>query len=196
MFVRIVKVCVLGALSLFVASQSTDTTTGPVIERIGASVASVADKSLPFNSHAARLVISIPSEVDQAELTNPYVNSNGVYSKSQIGVLVRSKLDISPESFVKEVNAMRILAFMTQPGERITFNLKSEASKVRLAVYPDPKMTRMRAAIKKANLPPYAARSSKLVFTNTSKEPYEMLLFVYGLHGYEYNLTWERKLRQ
>jgi len=82
---------------------------------------------------------------------------------------------------------------MTQPGERITFNLKSEASRVRLAVYPDPKRTRMKAAIKKANLPPYAARSKRLIFTNTSKEPYEMLLFVYGLYGYEYNLTWERK---
>ena len=195
MFAHFVKACALGAISLFAAPRDTDTTKGPVIERMDMSVTSVSSKSLPFNSHAARLLISIPSEVDEAELTNPYVNDNGVYSKSQIGVLVRSKLDVSPESFVKEVNAMRILAFMTQPGERITFNLKSEASRVRLAVYPDPKMTRMRAAIKKANLPPYAVRSSKLVFANTSKEPYEMLLFVYGLHGYEYQLSWEREAK-
>jgi len=194
MLAHLTKACLVGAFSLFAPAQGLDQTSPPPVERVESFfVGPIESKSLPFNSHAARLVVSLPSEVDEAELINPYVDSNGVFSHSQIGILRRSRLDVTPEKFVRDVNAMRILAFMTQPGERITFNLKSEGSKVRLAVYPDPKMTRVKAAIKKANHPPHAARSSKLIFTNTSKEPYEMLLFVYGLHGYEYQLTWERK---
>ena len=194
MFANFAKSCLIGAFSLYAPAQGTDTTSPPPVERVETSFAGpIGSKSLPFTSHAARLVVGIPSEVSEEELTNPYVDSIGFLSTSRLGFLRRSRTDVSPEKFVKDVNAMRILAFMTQPGERITFNLKSEQSKVRLAVYPDPKMTRMKAAIKKANLPPLAARSSKLVFTNTSKEPYEMLLFVYGLHGHEYQLSWERK---
>jgi len=129
------------------------------------------------------------------ELTNPYVNASGVNSASMTGRLM-GKPGFSAEALISDVNAMRILAFVTQPGETITFSLKSEQSKVRMAVYPDPKATRMKAAIKRANMPPSAARSKKLVFTNTTKEPYEMLLFVYGLHGYQYQLSWECKLKK
>jgi hypothetical protein len=139
--------------------------------------------------------VSIPSEIDEMELTNPYVNAAGINSASMTGRLM-GKPGFSAEALINDVNAMRILAFMTQPGETITFNLKSEQSKVRTAVYPDPKAARMKAAIKRANMPPNAARSKKLVFTNTTKEPYEMLLFVYGLHGYQYQLSWERKLKK
>jgi hypothetical protein len=65
-----------------------------------------------------------------------------------------------------------------------------------MAVYSDPKATKMRAAVKRANMPPATARSRKLIFINTTKEPYEMLLFVYGLHGYQYQLNWESNLKK
>jgi hypothetical protein len=93
-------------------------------------------------------------------------------------------------------NAMRILLFDTQPGERITFNMKSASSKVAMAVYADPTAKKLKPAFKSANMPLHSFRTKKLVFTNTSKEPYEMSLVLYGLPGYEYTLSWERKLKK
>jgi len=175
--------CLIMAFALIVfslpaLSQEADTTKGPEIERIDPSVKSLEGETLPFNSQAPRFIVSIPSEVDEEELRAAVKNPG-----------------FSAESLVKDVNAIRILAIMTQPGETITFNLKSEQSKVRMAVYPDSKATKVKGAIKRANMPPNAARSKKLIFTNSTKEPYEMLLFVYGLHGYQYNLNWESKLK-
>jgi hypothetical protein len=137
--------------------------------------------------------MSIPSAVSEQELTNPYIDNLGLNSSSMTGRL-RGKPGFSAESLVADVNAMRILAFMVRPGERMTFRLKSELSKVRLAVYTDPKATKQRSAIKRANLPPPASRATKLIFANTSKEPYEMLLLVYGLHGHSFQLSWESSL--
>jgi hypothetical protein len=176
-FISIIVACALGVFSLSAPTQEPDTTKGPEIERIDPSVKHIEEKTLPFNSQAPRFIVSIPSEMDELGLTS----------------LTRSA---SAESLVEDVNAMRILAFMTQPGETITFNLKSEQSKVRMAVYSDPKATKMKAAVRRANMPPNAARSKKLIFSNTTKEPYEMLLFVYGLHGCQYNLSWENKLKK
>ena len=194
MFTNLITAIAFGAFSMLALPQEDARTKYPPVEKLGPSVQFVTEKTLPFNNNAARLVASIPSEVSEMELTNPYVDESGVNSSSFIGRL-KGRTGVSAVSFVQDVNAMRILAFMTQPGERVTFNLKSEQSKVRLAVYPDPKMTRVKAAVKRANMPPNAARSKKLIFTNTSKEPYEMLLFVYGLHGYEYSLSWEMETK-
>jgi hypothetical protein len=161
------------------APQSNDQTKEPSLERLDSSVTSVEADSLPFYSQAARFVINVASEIDEDELRQ-----------------LRNRPDLRPESLIYEVNAIRMLAFMMQPGERLTFNLKSEQSKVRLAVYPDSKAIRLKAALKVANMSPRQTRSKKLVFTNSSKEPYEMVLFVYGLHGYSYQLNWESKLKK
>jgi len=180
MFQRLLMAFALTIFPLPALPQETDAAKGPEIERIDPSVKSVEGESLPFNSQAPRLVVGIPSEVDPQELR--------AAGTGNLGLLA--------DTLVKDVNAIRILAIMTQPGETITFNLKSEQSKVRMAVYPDSKATKMKSAITRANMPPNAARSKKLVFTNATKEPYEMLLFVYGLHGYQYQLTWESKLKK
>jgi len=181
-FKRLTIAFALAAFSLPALPQEADTAKGPEIERMDPSVKSVEGETLPFNSQAPRLIVGIPSEVDERELSD--------------SLRTTRNMALSAEALVKDVNAMRILAFMTQPGETITFSLKSEQSKVRMAVYPDPKAAKMNAAIKRANMPPSGARSKKLIFTNTTKEPYEMLLFVYGLHGYQYQLGWENKLKK
>jgi hypothetical protein len=159
---------------------------------------SISAKSLPFNTHAPRLVMSIPGEIEEGELRNtPDLGTPGNLSAMRSpDALLAGRSGVLPEQLVKGVNAIRILSFPTEPGEKITFTLKSQESKVRLAVFPDAKATKMRASIKRANLAPIGARSKKLVFTNSSKEPYEMLLFVYGTHGYEYELSWENKLKK
>jgi len=198
MIVHFICACLIGAFSLLpLQQQDTDSTKPPIVERFPPDVKSIAEKSLPFTSQAARLVVSIPGEIEEGELRNtPDITSPGNMSAVRSpSALLMGRTDVLPEKLVKEVNAMRILSFLTQPGERITFTLKSEASKVRLAVFPDSKAVKMKAAIKKANMPPLGSRSKKLIFTNSSKEPYEMLLFVYGLHGYEYNLSWEREMK-
>ena len=191
-FMGILIAC--AAVTLSAQTRGADTTMPPPVERLERWATVVEAATLPFDSHAARLLVSITSEVSEEELRGPFINQAGTLTATSLGMM-QGKLGIRAESFVKDVNAMRIFAFTTKPGERVTFRLKSERSRVRLAVYPDPKNTQMRAAIKKANLPPAAARSSKLVFTNTSKEPYDMLLFVYGLHGYSYRLTWDSSLK-
>jgi len=181
-FKRFIMAFALAVFSLPALPQETDATKGPEIERMDPSVKSIEGETLPFNSQAAHLVVGIPSEVDEQELAN--------------SLRTTRSLSLSAEALISDVNAMRILAITTQPGETITFNLKSEQSKVRMAVYLDSKATKTKAAIKRANMPPIAARSKKLIFSNTTKEPYEMLLFVYGLHGYQYLLNWESKLKK
>jgi hypothetical protein len=128
------------------------------------------------------------------ERLDPYVNSVEAKTLPFETLAPRMVRGISQgmEEGDSDISAIRVLGFMTQPGETITFKLKSERWKVRLGVYPDPKAASMKAAIRRANLPTDASRSKKLVFTNISKEPYEMLLFVYGMHGYGYELRWER----
>ena len=172
----------LSALSMPALPQEPDAAKDPEIERIDPSVKSVEGETLPFNSQAPRLIVNIPSEVDERKLSD--------------SLRATRNLALSAEALVNDVNAIRILAIVTQPGETITFSLKSEQSKVRMAVYQDSKATKMKAAIKKANMPPNPVRSKKLVFTNTTKEPYEMWLFVYGQHGYRYELSWERKQKE
>ena len=92
------------------------------------------------------------------------------------------------------INAVKIFAFDTQPGERITFNMKSESSKVMMAAYPDPKAPALKLAFKQANMPREPFRAKKLVFTNRSKEPYQLHLLVYGTYGYKYHFDWDRRL--
>lgn len=205
MFYRFVVVCLFGIFSLHVMPQeSSANTSPPAVEKLDSSVTSIEGSSLPFNSHAARLIISIPAELDEinpADMNN--ATSSPLITSSSQPVASRNITDVNTvtvsdvERLIKDVNAMRILAFTTQPGERITFTLKGQQSKVRLGVYTDSVNTRtnskLKAAIKAANMPLNSVRSKKLIFTNSSKEPYEMKLMIYGLHGYEYNLSWERK---
>jgi hypothetical protein len=196
MILHFMCACVIGFFSLLpLPQQDNDNTTPPAVERLPADVKSISAKSLPFNSQAARLVMSIPGEIEEGELRNtPDLTSPGNMSAVRSpDALLMGKSGVLPEQLVKGVNAMRILSFPTQPGEKYTFTLKSQESKVRLAVFPDAKATKMRASIKRANMAPIGARSKKLVFSNSSKEPYDMLLFVYGAHGYEYELSWENK---
>jgi len=199
MFIHFICACVIAAFPLLPLpqdTQETDSTKAPVVERFPPDVKSVSDKSLPFNSQAVRFVVSIPGEIEEGELRNrPDPTSPGNLSAVLSPNALLMNRSVLPEQLVKDVNAIRILSFPTQPGETITFTLKSQGSKVRLAVFPDPKAPKMKSSIKRANMPPIGSRSKKLIFTNSSKEPYEMLLFVYGLHGYEYNLSWENKLK-
>ncbi|MCL1907900.1 MAG: hypothetical protein FWG12_00855 [Holophagaceae bacterium] len=200
MYAHILSVALFGALALIASPQEANQNAFPPVEKLDPSVASIEGDSLPFNSQAARLIISIPAELDDIRTNNSF---NAPLGTPGSAIASRSLTDINSMSVsdlerqVKDVNAMRIIAFATQPGERITFNLKSQQSKVRMGVYTDTINTRtnskLKAAIKAANMPLNSVRSKKLVFTNSSKEPYEMMLMVYGLHGYEYNLSWERK---
>ena len=132
------------------------------VERLDPSTTFIEEDTLPIDVAAQGLVAYINSEMETA------ANS------------------------IADTNAIRMLAFPTQPGERITFSLKSDRSKVKLAVYPDPHAPRIKGAFRAANMPLESSRARRLVFTNNSKEPYEMVLCMYGTHGYKYHLSWER----
>jgi len=164
MITNLVKVCLVGLLPIM--AQAQDANNLPV-EKIGTSVTFVEEETLPFDSRAPGMV--------------SYISSASSVASAVGGGAIR------------DLNAFKILVFSTQPGERITFNMKSDKSKVMMAVYPDEKVTSLKAAFMKSNMPPASARSKKLVFTNTSKEPYDVSVVLYGTHGYKYYLSWERK---
>jgi len=137
-------------------------------EKIDSSVVFVEGESLPYDSRADGVVSYI-------------ISTSG---SAAGGGEVRQGL-----------TGLKILVFSTQPGERITFNMKSDQSKVMMAVYPNEKATKLKAAFRAANQPFASTRAKKLVFTNISKEPYDMSLVLYGTQGYKYHLTWERKVK-
>ena len=167
MFINLLNVCLAGLLPILALPQETSASDLSV-EKIGASVEFVEGESLPFDNRAPGMVSYISQE-------------------SRVSSAVGSG------STLRDLNAMRILVFSTTPGERITFNMKSDNSKVMMAVYPDEKVTKLKAAFMKSNMPPASARAKRLIFTNTSKEPYDVSVVLYGTHGYKYHLTWERK---
>jgi len=167
MLKTLVKACLIGLLPIMAMAQNANDLP---VEKIGLSVTFVEGETLPFDNRAPGMV--------------SYISS-----MSSVGSAVGSGV-------VRDLNAMKILVFSTQPGERITFDMKSDNSKVMMAVYPDEKVTSLKAAFMKSNIPPASARSKKLVFTNTSKEPYDVSVVLYGTHGYKYHLTWERKSKK
>ena len=154
-----------GALCLAAMAQDNPPV---VVEKYGVFVSSVSEKSLPFHTDAAI-----------------YLDTVG--DTGSIGA-ISTRTD----------NAVRLLAFTVDAGETLAFALKSERWKVMMQVYTDKESlhtnSKLKAAIRKANLPPMSARAKKLEFTNTSKEPYEMVLVLFGTHGYAYDLSWERKM--
>ena len=162
----LIKACLVGLLPIMAMAQNANDLS---VEKIGTDVEFVEGETLPFDNRAGGMVSYISSQ-----MTVSSVGGSGG------GVL-------------RDINAMRILVFSAQPGERITFNMKSEQSKVMMAVYPDEKVTSLKAAFMKSNMSPASARAKKLIFTNTSKEPYDVSVVLYGTHGYKYHLTWERK---
>ena len=164
MLINLLKVCLLGLLPMLALPQETSLSA----EKIGPSVEFVEGETLPFDSRAPGMV----SYIAQESNVSAAVGSGGT---------------------LRDLNAMKILVFSTEPGERITFNLKSGNSKVMMAVYPDDKATKLKAAFMRSNMSPPSARAKKLIFTNTSKEPYDVSLVLFGTHGYKYHLTWERK---
>jgi len=164
------KVCLACLLPVMALAQGTDDTTPIPTERIGPSVEFVEADTLPFDSRA-RGIFS--------------------YMQSELGTLASSSGLSS-----NDMNAMKILIFTIQPGERITFNMKSNNSRVMMGVYPEEKITGLKASFRRANMSPPSARAKKLIFTNTLKEPYEMSLVLFGTHGYKYHLTWERKAKK
>ena len=217
MFIDTMKACaVASSLAMFALAQDSDPTQPPPVEKIDQSqVNSIQAQTLPFNSQAARLILAIPAELSALNIpgrsgTMGNIDS-GVAAARTAGMAPGASANSSSDPFafgdrgaldqyVKDVNAMRIFAFTTQPGETLTFIMKSEQWKVRMGVFTDPVRTKtnskLKAAIQKANMPMNSARAKKLVFTNTSKEPYDMLLMVYGMHGFEFNMSFESKLKK
>jgi len=166
MLKTLVKTCLIGLLPVMAMAQNANDLS---VDKIGPDVEFVEADTLPFDNRAGGMVSYISSQTNVSS-----VGGTGG------GVL-------------RDLNAMKILVFSTQPGERITFNMKSDDSKVMMAVYPDEKVTKLKAAFMKSNMSPASARAKKLIFTNTSKEPYDVSVVLYGTHGYKYHLTWERK---
>jgi len=166
MLINLVKICLVGLLPVLAMPQEAPIST----EKIDSGVVSIGGESLPFDSRASAVV--------------SYIMSTSGAGAAGGGGLQQG------------ITGIRIILFTTQPGERITFNMKSDQSKVMMAVYPNEKATKLYGAFKAANSPFASSRAKKLVFTNTSKEPYEMPLVLYGTHGYKYDLTWERKAKK
>ena len=168
MLINLVKIVLAGLLPILALPQDNPITT----ERIDPSVEFVEGEGLPFDSRAYGLVSFLTTA------TNMSTGGGGIGGSSS------------------EITGLRILIFSTQPGERLTFNMKSDQSKVMMAVYPDEKAAKLKGAFRAANSPFATTRAKKLVFTNTSKEPYDVSLILYGTHGYRYHMTWESKAKK
>ena len=88
----------------------------------------------------------------------------------------------------------RLLSLVVQPGEKLTFKLKSEEEKVTLQAYipePPPASLDWRLALKNANLPRPVSRTH-LTIQNTTTEPQTLVLMILGKHGYWYRVDLQR----
>jgi hypothetical protein len=92
-------------------------------------------------------------------------------------------------------NAYRILRLRVEPGERLSFRLQGESSKVVMeALIPAPESNlAWRNALQQANFPPPQVRQSRLEISNPTEEPRNFDLILFGVHGYAYRVEVVRK---
>lgn len=91
-------------------------------------------------------------------------------------------------------NAMRLYGFTLEPGEKLHLKMKSEhAGKMWMKIAPPPQQDAMASEILSANRMPKPMRATRLSLRNVTKEPYKLILQVYGEAGNAYRIDIERK---
>jgi len=88
----------------------------------------------------------------------------------------------------------RLIRLMVQPGEKLAFKLKAEEDKVSMRTYvpkPPPKTFDWLVALKAANRPKMFSRKHMNI-ENATREPQDLVLIIFGRHGYSYRVDLER----
>jgi len=89
---------------------------------------------------------------------------------------------------------MRLYQFTLAPKETLALKLKAfPADKIVMSFAPPVKADGLTAGIKRANQMPQIARTSVLELTNTTPEPYPLVLRMVGTIGVPYKLEVIRK---
>lgn len=92
-------------------------------------------------------------------------------------------------------NGNRAYIFQLKPGERLFLRLKtSDPNKISMNFPPPLQPGILAAQYHRLQSMPAALRSSKVDFTNISKQPLDFLLLLSGQVNYSYRLGIERKL--
>ncbi len=93
------------------------------------------------------------------------------------------------------VTGIHLYSFTLEPKERLNVQMKSEQSALVMAFLEPTKVHPMSRAVKAANLPPYAARMTRIRIQNSTDSPQEVILQVGGPvnHAYTLSLGYEKR---
>lgn len=131
----------------------------------------IEEKSLDFQSE----IIGTPQSQ-----TIPGNNNVGMHSKMT-------------ERTEDPANAAKFYGFILKPSEKLHIKLEGETDgKITMKFLPKNRTDSMTPQVRQANMAPIPLRKSKINIKNTTQEPYQVVLMLYGQANYPYILKIKR----